>query len=80
MPNASLALDQSVLGSFLGRAAKLRDAVGFEFIDENMIADGLLSRFLAVVLLAGDTLEAETIARLRRWVAGGGVTESGAEW
>ncbi len=73
MPNSSIALDGGVLGTFLARAEKLRDAVDFEFIDENMIADGMLKRFRAVVILSGDTLEQASIAALRKWVAGGGV-------
>ncbi len=73
MPNTSLALDGSVIGSFLSRTADLRDALDFEFIDENMIDDGLLQRFRAVVMTAGDTLERSRLDRLQQWVRQGGL-------
>jgi len=73
MPNASIAIDARVLNLFLERSAQLRDALDFEFIDENMIADGLLDRFKAVVWLAGSRLEARSAEALRKWIRSGGV-------
>ncbi len=92
MPNTSLALDGSVIGSFLSRTADLRDALDFEFIDENMIDDGLLQKFRAVVITAGGTLERSRLTRLQQWVHQGGLlliarecaplrdVESGSVW
>lgn len=73
MPNSAIALNRSDLDLFLARAGELRDAADFEFIDENMINDGMLKRFKAVVMLAGDTLESPSLDRLKSWVADGGV-------
>lgn len=73
MPNTSIDLSPGTTDAFLDRAAKLRDALNFEFVDENMISDGLLERFKAVVVLAGDKLEASTLTRLEAWVKAGGV-------
>lgn len=73
MPNSSLVLDRETLNRIMERAQVLRDALDFEFIDENMINDGLLARFRALVVLAGDTVERPTLEAIGRWVAEGGV-------
>ncbi|MHB1457691.1 MAG: beta-galactosidase [Armatimonadota bacterium] len=74
MPNSSISLDDGqMLGQFLERSKKLRDSLDYEFIDENMISNGLLSKFKAVVMLSGNTLEASTLDKLKAWVEDGGV-------
>lgn len=73
MPNSSIILNEQSLYQFLDRTAKLRDILDFEFIDENMISDGLLENFSAVVLLSGNILEAATLDKLKIWVENGGV-------
>lgn len=73
MPNSSIILNNQPLNQFLERTAKLRDILDFEFIDENMISDGLLNKFKAVVMLSGNTFEASTLDKLKEWVENGGV-------
>ena len=79
MPNSSISLDGQALGQFLERSMKLRDSLDFEFIDENMISDGLLNKFKAVVMLSGSTLETSTLDKLKTWVEDGGVLFTSAE-
>ncbi len=73
MPNSSAILDAQALRQFRERSMKLRDCLDFEFIDENMIGDGLLSRFKAVVMLSGSILEQSTLDKLKTWAESGGV-------
>ena len=73
MPNSSLAIEQNLIHTFLERTQRLRDALDYEFIDENMIADGLLERFRALVVLAGDTVEQPVLDRITAWLEAGGV-------
>ncbi len=73
MPSSSAVLDVKALHQFQERSMKLRDCLDFEFIDENMISDGLLGRFKAVLMLAGDVLEQSSIDKLKTWVKSGGV-------
>ena len=73
MPNSSAILDTKELNQFLERSMKLRDYLDFEYIDENMIGDGQLSSFKAVVLLSGNVLEQSTLDKLKAWVETGGV-------
>lgn len=79
MPNSSLALDPKVIGRFIERTQSLRDALDFEFIDENMIADGLLTRIRALTVVAGDTLERPVLNAVGHWVEDGGVLFTPAE-
>ena len=73
MPNSSIILNEQSLNQFLDRTAKLRDILDFEFIDENMISDGLLRNFKAVIILSGNILEVSTLEKLKDWVENGGV-------
>ena len=73
MPTSSMALQPRVLTSFLDHAADLRDILDFEFVDETMIADGMLSRFRALILPAGHTLETASLVKIKAWVEAGGV-------
>lgn len=73
MPNSSIILNDHLLGQFLERSAKLRDLLDFEYIDENMISDGALCKFKAVVMLAGSVLEQSSLDKLKSWVKSGGV-------
>ncbi len=73
MPNSSMVPGKTPLSRFLARSAQLRDVLNFEFIDENMVSDGLLDRFKALVLLSGNVLEASTLEKLGSWVENGGV-------
>ncbi|HPN36638.1 MAG TPA: beta-galactosidase [bacterium] len=73
MPNSSIILKERTLYQFLDRTTKLRDILDFEFIDENMISDGLLQNFKAIVILSGNTLEASVLEMLKKWIKDGGV-------
>ena len=81
MPNSSLAMDRAVIDAFIQRTQILRDALDFEFIDENMISDGHLARFRALMAPAGDTVERDVLEAIGEWIEAGGVLlipESGA--
>ena len=73
MPNTSLSLQPGIIYDFIRRSSLLRHAQDFEWLDENMIEDGLADRFSAIVLLAGQTYEQATLDRLEAWVKNGGV-------
>ncbi|MBP5273514.1 MAG: beta-galactosidase, partial [Abditibacteriota bacterium] len=73
MPNTSLSLKPGIIYDFIRRSSLLRRAQDFEWLDENMIEDGLADRFSAIVLLAGKTYEQATLDRLEAWVKNGGV-------
>ncbi|MBP5274737.1 MAG: alpha/beta fold hydrolase, partial [Abditibacteriota bacterium] len=73
MPNTSLSLKPGIIYDFIRRSSLLRRAQDFEWLDENMIEDGLADRFSAIVLLAGQTYEQATLDRLEAWVKNGGV-------
>jgi hypothetical protein len=73
MPNSSTILDNQTLQQFLERSMKMRDCLDFDYIDENMIHDGLLNKFKAVFMLSGSVLEKSTLDRLKSWVESGGV-------
>ncbi len=53
----------------------LRDAADFEVVDERLIADGALKRFVIRILVLADTeyLPAATLRSLAAWVRSGGV-------
>lgn len=73
MPNTDIALYQSDISKYLKQTTKLRKALDYEWIDENMIGDNLLNNFKAVAMLTGTTLEQKTIDKLEAWVKNGGV-------
>ena len=73
MPNTSILIDPGLISSFLQHAGQLRNGLNYEYIDENMIGDGLLGRFAAVVLLDGSTLEESTLNIIDQWIRDGGV-------
>ncbi|MBR4748374.1 MAG: alpha/beta fold hydrolase [Abditibacteriota bacterium] len=79
MPNTSIGLKPEVIDRFIALSTTLRRAQDFEWVDENMTEDGLLSRFRAVVLLAGQVYEQSTLDRLEEWVKAGGVLLSSNE-
>ncbi len=73
MPNSSLVLTPGTMETMIQRTQVLRDAFDFEFIDENMIGDGLLSRFRALLFPAGNTVERPALEAIGAWVRNGGV-------
>jgi hypothetical protein len=73
MPNSALALDPAVINQMVVHTQVLRTAFEFEFIDENMIADGMLPRFKALLVTAGDTVEQPVLDAIGAWVEQGGV-------
>lgn len=72
-PGSALAVDWRLIDTFMARTQELREYLDFEFIDENMIRDGLLSRFRALVVMAGDTVEQPVLEAIHAWVEDGGV-------
>ncbi|MBQ9359233.1 MAG: alpha/beta fold hydrolase [Abditibacteriota bacterium] len=79
MPNTSIGLKPELIDRFISLSSALRKAQDFEWLDENMIEDGLQNRFRAIVLLAGQVYEQATLDRLEEWVKAGGVLLSSNE-
>ncbi len=53
--------------------AQLRDVMDYDIVDEPLIRDGALKGYRVLVWIEGETVEADTLAALSRWVEGGGV-------
>ncbi len=53
--------------------AKLRNAMDFDMIDEELIADGGLKPYRVLVWVEGDFVEEKTLKTLAAWIEGGGV-------
>ncbi len=73
IPNSSLVMDPSVISQLMERTQVIRDIMDFEFIDENMVADGLLRDFRCLMVVAGDTVEEPVLDALGAWIRRGGV-------
>ena len=73
MPNTSIALSPNKINDFMKQTAFLRQALDYEWLDENMISDDLLNNFKALVIISGDTLEQRTFDKIETWVKNGGV-------
>jgi hypothetical protein len=54
-------------------SAEIRDVLNYDVVDENLVAEGALSRYRVAVLWEGVVWRGETLERLREWVRGGGV-------
>ena len=50
----------------------LRKLLDFDLVDENMIGDGLLSRYRYLVVAGAERMNRETIGKISAWVEGGG--------
>jgi hypothetical protein len=53
--------------------AQLRDVMDYDIVDEPLIRDGALKGYRVLVWIEGETVEADTLAELTRWVERGGV-------
>lgn len=76
-PDTTIKLDDEPLrfrwGSvFLVKAQALRSVLDFDYVSEQMIEDGALERFQALVFLWGHITEKGTLERIDRWVQAGG--------
>ncbi|MBC7328508.1 beta-galactosidase [bacterium] len=69
-PKTSLAIRWA---DFPERATQLRDIIDYDFVDESMLRDGALKNYRFLLLIAGDFIEKEDIAILKKWVEGGGI-------
>lgn len=59
-------------GDLYAHAAAFRDYTDFDFIDETLIAHGLLDRYQALVWLDGPVTDDATLRRIGAWTAKGG--------
>jgi hypothetical protein len=72
-PNTSIALNPDILTSIYNQGAQLRDLIDFDLVDENMIADGALGRYLFLVILDGNWLKKKTFEEIKDWILNGGI-------
>lgn len=72
-PNASIALNFDVLTSIYHQGSRLRDALDFDLVDENMVADKALEKYLFLIILDGVWLRKKTLAMTGSWVMNGGI-------
>jgi len=73
IPNSSVALNPDILSSIYHQGAKLRALIDLDLVDENMISDGALKKYLFLVLLDGNWLQKRTFVEIKNWVSNGGV-------
>ncbi len=58
--------------SFFERAKALRAVADYDFVGEQMILDGALDRYKALVFLTGNVTERAVIEKVGAWLRGGG--------
>jgi len=61
----------------IGKLNVLLDYTDVDLVDEQLIEDGALNRYDAIFIRVGGLVEAQTIARLERYVRGGGLVAFG---
>ena len=71
-PTTAIRLDQSVLKALYLDAITLRQHIDFDFIDEQMIADGALSGVGIMVLAQSGIIQENTLEHMHKWVLSGG--------
>ncbi len=71
-PKANIALERSLLDIFLSRAAQMRDALDFNFVDEGLIRSGALPKNGVLFLLAGTVTYPDVLEIIRSWINNGG--------
>lgn len=76
-PDTAIKLDDDVLryrwaSAFLTKAQALRSEMDYDYLSEQMIEDGALDRFKALVWLWGTVTEKRILERMDRWVRAGG--------
>lgn len=69
-PKTSLALRWA---DFPPRAPLLRDIIDYDFIDETMLRDGALKKYKFFLIIAGDFIEKDDLAIIKKWVEDGGI-------
>ncbi len=58
---------------FWDRVKQLRDIADFDLVDEDLLRDGALSHYKALVLLGGSVIEAEDQKRINAWLEASGI-------
>lgn len=71
-PNTSIALDTALISSIYTQCSELRDAIDFDLVDENMIADGALKKYRFLVIIECSWLCRDTLMEIQDWVIRGG--------
>jgi len=69
-PDVSMALRW---GGFLEKAAKLRDVVDFDYVDETLLRDDALARYRVLLMMHGRVMEKTDLEALYAWVKEGGI-------
>ena len=59
--------------AFLVRVHAMREVADFDFASEQMIRDGALARYKALVVVWGSVTEKDVVDKISNWVKGGGV-------
>jgi hypothetical protein len=75
--DTTIKLDDDVLryrfaSAFLTKARALRAELDYDYVSEQMILDGALDRYKALVFLWGHVTEKPVLERIDRWLRGGG--------
>ncbi|HZT28259.1 MAG TPA: beta-galactosidase [Bryobacteraceae bacterium] len=76
-PDTAIKLDDEAnrylwASAFLSRAEAMRSATDYDYVSEQMIADGALDRYKVLVFLWGYITEKDVLERIARWVERGG--------
>lgn len=77
-PDTANKLSDSIMryldaSSFFSAAHKFRSVMDYDFMGEQMIRDGALSRYKVLVFLAGRVTEKPVLERIDQWVKSGGI-------
>ncbi|HIJ72998.1 MAG TPA: family 14 glycosylhydrolase [Candidatus Hydrogenedentes bacterium] len=68
-PNVSITLEW---GSYLPKAAAIRDYVDYDYVDETMLRTDALSRYKILVIVHGEVIETKDARRVAKWMKKGG--------
>ena len=76
-PDTAIKLDDEAIrylwaSAFLSRAEALRSAADYDYVSEQMVLDGALDRYRALVFVWGHVTEKPVLDRIDRWVHAGG--------
>jgi len=74
-PRESIFLNPDLVISLYNKCAKLRDAMDFDLIDENMIKDGGLNFYENLLILEGEITDREVLETVGKWQEKGHVID-----
>ena len=72
-PDTSIMLGLVPTGAVFGQVGLLRDMTDLDFVDDGMIAAGVLDRFRVLIIALSSVVEQATLARIDAWLESGGL-------